>query len=401
MNPEEIGLPEALERAARALPELADRIRPANGDPGQLARELSPDEARAALEWLLREESAAGEELARSWAEDPETASWVLELDPSGLPKSARKGLKRLTHRLRSQGLATTAAPAARSTRLAPLDEQIDEARISAADPYGARAAYLASDRPGGGVRLFQVIFDEQRGILDFELFETGRSRARRFLRDLTRRPQWPAAETPPESVRAVIAEAVLHQPSDRALPKGFGDWSSRLCDFPEGTRLPGALVREALGEAAAAEPDFETLEAWLESGSIGPWPPAAESLEELFKRFDEIAEGRVIVSEAAREQQIDQALEEVMDRVYDAAGLARLASRLDETAYVWWKTDREADARQLLAGAEACRTGVPGARRLARRMLERALAPALARVRAPQEVKDAESEEPQEALIS
>src|SRR5499426_1562760 len=64
----EIGLPEALERAASALPRAADAIRPANGDPGQLARGLAPADATAVLAWLLEHEPSAGMELALAWA---------------------------------------------------------------------------------------------------------------------------------------------------------------------------------------------------------------------------------------------------------------------------------------------------------------------------------------------
>jgi hypothetical protein len=67
----EIGLPEALERAASALPALADAIRPANGDPDQLANVLGDDDARAVLAWLLEHESGAGGELALPWASRP------------------------------------------------------------------------------------------------------------------------------------------------------------------------------------------------------------------------------------------------------------------------------------------------------------------------------------------
>ncbi len=56
MSPADVGLPEALERAASALPQDADAIRPANGDPVQLAQALSDTEASRVLCWLLGNE---------------------------------------------------------------------------------------------------------------------------------------------------------------------------------------------------------------------------------------------------------------------------------------------------------------------------------------------------------
>ena len=48
-----VGLPEALERAATALPGDADAIRPANGDPAALLRALDAEAAARVLGWLL------------------------------------------------------------------------------------------------------------------------------------------------------------------------------------------------------------------------------------------------------------------------------------------------------------------------------------------------------------
>ena len=398
MSAAEIGLPEALERAAGEFPDLADRIRPANGDPHQLGRELEPESARRLLGWLLAEWTAAGEELARTWAEAPETRDVLRDFDASGLPKPARKAVARLTHHLRSRGQAPPAAPPPpRASGLAPLAEHIDEARISAPDPYGARAVFLAQDRPAGGVRLFQLVIQDEQGALEFQMFETGRSKARRFLRELVQGNRWPAAEAPAESVRALIAEALEAQPADRALPTGLGDWRAKLSEHAESTPRPAELVRQALGAAGSLE--AEKLEAWFEAGEVGPWPPPAAQLKTLIERLKEIAEGQVVVSPAAREEQVDAALESALDEVYDGERQSRLAGRFEETAYVWWKAGREDEARALLAAAEALRAGEPNARRLCRRMLEISLKPALDRARsgeaAPETGPAAPSPEP------
>ena len=384
MSGAEIGLPEALERAAGELPELADRIRPANGDPHQLARELDPEAATRLLSWLLVEHTPCGEELALAWADDPETARLVAGLEPGGLPKPARKVLARLTHRLRSRGEAPPRpAPVPRATTLAPLDEHIDEARISAPDPYGSRVVYIAADRPAGGVRLFQLVLHDEQGAQQFEVFETGRSKARHFLRDVARRGRATAAPVPSATARRLVAEALAGHPADRALPTGLGDWRNRLSEHSEDTPRPGELVRAALD--GAPELDEESLGSWLARGEVGPWPPPVERLEELLRRLQEIAEGQVVVSGAARDEQVDAALETALDTVYDAERFERLARRLDDTAYVWWKTGREANADQLLAAAAALRAGEVPARRLARRMLEISLRPALERARNPE----------------
>jgi hypothetical protein len=381
-----IGLPEALERAATALPRAADAIRPANGDPGQLARGLGADQAGAVLAWLLEHEPAAGAELALAWAEDPETAQPVLGLAPESLPKPARKALRRALHHLRSRGVAVPeSAPAATVATLAPLDEGIDEARVTALDPHGVRIAYLATDRAGGGVRLFELALDEGRGVLEFEVFEAGRSRARRFLRDSAQRATWPTVPAPSASVRALIARAAAHQSTDRSPPRSFAEWRTRLSETPPGIQTPGALARAALGAGAV---ELGVVTGWVRDGVIGPWPPATSRVQPLIERLDELAKGVVIVSGAARREQVDRAVEDALEGIYSAEERSRIADLFEETAYVWWQTGREGDARQAIAAAGDFRDRAPRENPVARAMIERLLSPALARARAEDEAQ-------------
>jgi len=297
------------------------------------------------------------------------------------LPKTARKALRRVLHRLRSRGVAVPEAPpAATVAKLVPLDEGIDEARVTALDPHGVRIAYLASDRAGGGVRLFEMAIDEARGVLEFDVFEAGRSRARRFLKSAETRDHWPAVSAPSASVRALIARAATHQAADRSAPRGFAEWRTRLTETASGTRTPGELARDALGAGAA---DRALVSGWVRDGVLGPWPPPIERVQPLIERLDELSKGVVIVSGAARREQVDHAVDDALDAIYPANERERIADLFEETAYVWWQSGREGDARQALAAAADFRTCEPRDNPVARAMIERLLSPALARARA------------------
>jgi len=320
-----------------------------------------------------------------AWSEESDTAETVLALAPAPLSRPARKALRRALHRLRSRGVAVP-EPAASATvaKLPPLDEAIDEARLTPIDPHGVRLAYLASDRAGGGVRLFEVAFDETRGVLELEVFEAGRARARRFLRDTEQRESWPAVAAPPASVRALIARAAAQQRPDRSPPRGLVEWRSRLCEVAPGTATPGALAREALAPEGSADPEaVAAAVGWVRGGTIGPWPPPLERLKGVIERLDGIAKGVVIVSGAARAEQVDDALRDALAEVYDEAERERVVRLLEETAYVWWRLGREDDARRALGAASGFASLPPAENPIARAMLEILLRPALERARA------------------
>ena len=110
-----VGLPEALERAASALPDHADAIRPANGDPVRLAEELDDEAGARVLTWLLEHLLEDAAELVEAWVETPEIgAPPLLRVSPDRLSKAGRKLLRRAQHQLRSRGVEVPEeAPAA------------------------------------------------------------------------------------------------------------------------------------------------------------------------------------------------------------------------------------------------------------------------------------------------
>ena len=110
--------------------------------------------------------------------------------------------------------------------------------------------------------------------------------------------------------------------------------------------------------------------------------------MQPLIERLEELAKGVVIVSGAARHEQIDGAVDDALGAIYPPDERGRIANLFEETAYVWWQSGREDDARQALAAAADFRTCEPRDNPVARAMIERLLSPALARARAESDTR-------------
>lgn len=372
-----VGLPEALERAASALPADADDIRPANGDPIQLRRLLDDGAAERVLRWLLANEPAAGGQLADAWAEDPDCDPAVLlAVDPAELPKPAKKALRRARHRLRSRGVAVaeSAAPRVVAT-IGRVEEELDAAAVTPLDPRGSRVVYLVAGNPSGGARIFEIMLDEERGVLACEVYAAPRGKARRFLREMSR-GKLPAVEAPADAVRALVARVAGHQPGTRPLPRSFVEWRSRVAAAPEGALAPGAIARAALGTAAPELVDRAV--AMIRERELGPWPPENPALAETAEKIVALGESELVVSAAARAEQVDGIVDDAIGRIFESGFAARLAERFEESAYVQWKLGRDEDARACLAAADAFRGELQQHRPLARAMLDVLLAPAV-----------------------
>ena len=138
-------------------------------------------------------------------------------------------------------------------------------------------------------------------------------------------------------------------------------------------------MARAALAADDAGEVgDVARALALVRDQSIGPWPPPNETLSEIAQRLSELAEGVVVVSAAARQEQIDRALDEAVDRVFEVEFAGRTAKRFEETAYVFWRREALEDARACLAAAKVFRGSKAEFRELGRAMLEVVLAPTL-----------------------
>lgn len=381
------GLPEALERAAQALRRDADAIRPANGDPTRLAEGLDAAGRVRVLSWLLANEPAAGEELAAFWAQDLEGAgAALLALDEASLPKPARKILRRIVHALRTRGAAPPPeAPVARVATLPSLSDAIDEARITALDPRGARVVALATSHPQGGVRLFQIVVDDARGVLDFEVLSAARRDIRRWLRESSRGEGRTSVAVSPATARTLVARAAARHPASRALPRGFAEWRSRVAEVEAGAQTPGEQVRAALEPAPEPTAAGRRVAELVREGAIGPWPPEPRVLQELAVRVAQSREGVLVVSEAARGDQQDRALDEAAKELASGESGELLALRLEEAAFLFWKGEREADARACLAAATALRASDDSRLLPARAFVETWLAPILREPPAPE----------------
>lgn len=382
-----MSLPESLERAASELATLADKIRPANGDPHRLLEELDDAQATALLAWMLDQAPDDAGELVEAWGEEEAGVRALLAVADADLGKPGRKLLRKARHRLRSAGVevgepAPAPAGAGRKRAVATGDEWL-AAHVSSPDFRGARMGYLVDRHPAGGARLFEMRFDEGRGLLDFKIYNAGRSKVRGFLKSLTENSGRRLFEVDRDALRALVWRAAQAQPSDRPLPTAYVEWRARL--FDEGlanVATPGEQIRGALGEGDRAA-SLATLCAQVKSGDLGPWPPATAWVGDWMDKGREAVDG---LEGAARGEAIEAWIEEVTTSLQAETRGALIARHLDELAWVRSQEGDEEAARALLAVSGAIAEDDDAARALTRARVESLFEPYLASLRVVEE---------------
>jgi len=376
-----VSLAEALEGAASALPALGDSIRPANGDPARVLAALQPADRVAVLAWLFSHEPDAGAELAGAWCDEESGIEALFNVDETALAKTGRKALRRVLHALRARGIAPAPPPPKKIVATLPrVEEEIGAAFLSAIDPSGARVGYLVESAAGAGAHLFEMVLDEERGVVEFAAYTATRGEARRFVRTALSRQGSPATEVGADSLRALVARIAAGQPPDRSFPRAFTEWRSRVTTHAPDVRTPGELARAELGTLAG---DTGKRAAELvASGELGPWPAPVPVLRKAAEALQEALKSRLIVSGAQARDRSEGALKEAIALVFDPARTELTAARLEETAYILWKRGKEDDARACLAAARGLREGPVVDQPVARALLEATLGPVLEKLR-------------------
>lgn len=393
-----MSLPEALEHAAAALPDQADLIRPANGDPSQLLATLDDEGSRLVLAWLLTHEPDAGEDLLLAWCDDSVGVERVQSIEIAQLPKVGKKLLRKALHRMRTSGLeVATPEPAKRVVaRLSDVADEIAGSYMTPVDPRGTFLLFLVEANPTGGARLFQVVLDERRGVVEFEVYSVGRSKARKFLRKLTEnssRGSAGAVQIDSSVARGEMRRIAAIHPSDRPFPRAFSEWRRKL-ESGAGDENLGDLARRALGDdnREDAEAADERIAVRVRAQEVGPWPPESSRLTEVSTQLGEAIDSVVEKKGKARSDALDESLVAATAALFEGDHATQIAGRFEVTAYVMWKTGREEEARDYLDVAARFRTGDIAGNRVARVMTEVFTASVLKRVEEPADENQGET---------
>jgi hypothetical protein len=373
-----MSLATALDAAASALPQDEELIRPANGDALRVLAAATPEAAQRVLAWMLSERPDDADELVAEWLGEERGQRALLGLREDALSKPGRKALRRWLHRLRSAGAAVPqpAPPPPATATLAKVEEDVAGAYLSSIDASGTRMAYFLEPHPSGGARVFEVVFDDARGIGGFRILQAARGNALRFLKNLARENQGGAEELPIESVRAAVAFAAQRQAQDRPAPRGFAEWRARVAAAPDRTKLPGEIAEAALGAGVVAD-DLRAAVKLVEEGKLGPWPPLREQVLPILERVRGDLASPLVVSGATRAARLEDRLGEALREVYAGDASTVAAHRCRESAFSFWRSGDAAAARACLAAARAFASGPPEENAVARALLERVLRPA------------------------
>ena len=302
----------------------------------------APDElvdALLGLEPRVLEEAAGL--LARLGADATEV---FIRAESRASEKGVRKALRRAIHQLRSQGVEVQLARTERPGPMLADPEDDGEAFVGPFDAHGHRIVLLLAPARAG-VRFYQVMISDERGVVGAEVREGRRAAARSAAKELRARSKGALVPAPPAAAREILRRAVL-----LGSVEG-GEQTQAVADevatAPTDGMTPGELARERLcaaplGETIAAA----ELQKRLEKGEVVPWLVRGEGVEAVVRELDAVEQSPLVLAPVQKRRRQAEVMEQAGRRVFDEAARERLAARLEETAYLLEARGDEEGAR-------------------------------------------------------
>jgi len=285
---------------------------------------------------------------------EPRSAEILQKMFRQSPNKEVAKAIKKALHRLKTQGISVGELEP--TTDIEPVwkppPTPQPEAYLSSIDHLGVRVVWLVQPSPGKGLNTFQAVLSETRGIIEFDALEA----TRKWLRELLERAK--------ENRMLVVAGDYSYaqflieegyqknQAQKRNPPPSYLDWRSTI-----GITLstpPQPLIYQLLNvEKIKADPDLLTHSADLHQLSeFKPWVLPHEKAEKYTARGKEATESKILLTPLQQKERLDTIFREAVEELFREEERALYKRRLEETAFLLHKTQREEEAKKALAAA-------------------------------------------------
>lgn len=272
--------------------------------------------------------------------------------------KDVRKAARRALHRLRSSGVDVVVPVAAEVEAVPPAPAstgQVTRAVVSPIDGVGSRLLWLAIERPYGGFMTFNFVLNDIVGVKDVFVVDTS---ARRFNIELdlwTERSGFKPVDVPVEYGLALLSEALaLNTESHFPLPRDFVFRRGQLGELPPPPA--DALIHQHIsrGQALLMPNLLDESAQLLEEPELIGWLFGYDEVKSYAQEIRQAAESRLILTSEPREAREQRVIGTAIDTLFTPTLRRAYRRRLEETAYLFWASNRERSARRAVAAAFA-----------------------------------------------
>lgn len=311
--------------------------------------------------------------------DDPGTVDLILTLRKTFDQKDVQKAVKKVLFKLKQKGLSVTGEEASEDTSILRFKPELGqpEASLGPIDGSGSRPVFVAIPRLPTGFQVGVGIVNDETGIVDFVFGDYSKKRMKE-VRDLFAQNFSTLIETSFDHAATVLEEGYrLNAPGSAAEPlRHYRRLRPHIQD--KVTLLDRPLIDDHIpSENLAGEVLTDTqIHDLFEQDMMASWFFDLEKMETLVKDIEEAENSQILISEEQKAGRIREIKEKALNDLYTDARRLLLKGRLEENAYLFFKTDEVSPARACLLAAASLeqKSSLMGPNPFLMAMLERTL---------------------------
>jgi hypothetical protein len=286
---------------------------------------------------------------------NPVAVKLIQALEGIEAKKPVRRALKTALYRLARQGLVNEQEEAEVEPRVLvprPEDRQA-EAWASWPESQGERGIILKIPDAGRGYLMVIGVLNSEGVFHEFQAIQTTRKGVKALLEKMTGGVSGRIIEIPLEHFRFLYEEvADTYQRQSMELPAGYDVMLKQLDSWvekPSGPHIYNLLNEREIGGDTLL---LRSSDGLLEVQPFVSWRLPEELLSPFVEKIKEVSESRLVISQSAQLERVEQIYREAATELFTADRRQRYRRLLEEAAFLLYLENREQEAKRAFAVA-------------------------------------------------
>jgi hypothetical protein len=283
----------------------------------------------------------------------PEAGILLQRLAEKSSSRAVLKNVRKSIFRLKSQGLEIDEIRDASPAVFHPAQPIPAEGFLSTLDGTGTRMVWLVRPQPPRGVAAFHALITDSQGIMDFQAFETSRKKFHEYVEEFRKQAPWEIVEADPEYCLGLMIEASeLHSKKGETPPGDFLKWKTLMGSPPAMPLQP--LIHLYLKEEEWKKRSdlLDRTGSLFENPYFQTWYLEEEEAKKYLTLMKEASESRLVLTPYQKEGRVMEIYRQAVEELFTGERRALFRRRLEEMAYVLWKTGKENEAQMSFVAA-------------------------------------------------
>ncbi len=324
------------------------------------AQKVKPKEILQRISSYIKKEPALTIPLIEGLAKIPtsQTAQLLEKMIATAQEKGTIKSIKRSLYRLRQKGVRWEEEITQDKPVLRPPQLGEPQGYVGAMDSTGSMMVVVTRSRPLGGVQAYFSIVNDLEGIQSFELNNLTKKGFKEFVDGALSSVEFPVAEAPGGYCLHLLKEASeISQRLAKPLPMGFQDAQRDMQDVKWEGPIP--IIYQFIKEETVKD-QVRLLKESGDLHKINPfssWFLNPDEVQKYTEAIRKAEDSHIVLTPQQKDARLSSIYMEALQELFSEKKRSLWKRRLEEVAYILWKTGKGQEARRALSAATDLKT--------------------------------------------